>query len=181
MRSTDITLSIFIILVFVGLYFYNILAVGIKKIKTNWIEYRCNPMIMPFAGTFGHNVMTNFTHCIQNTQMDFMGHLLQPVHYLMAVMNKTIGGITESVQNIRSFINVFRNMITSIVQSIFGIFINILTQFQFILIKMKDMLGKIVGVMATMMYILQGTVMTMQSSWNGPPGNMVRMMSKLKI
>jgi hypothetical protein len=49
------------------------------------------------------------------------------------------------------------------------------------MIKMKDMLGKIVGVMATMMYILQGTVMTMQSSWNGPPGKMVRMMSKLKI
>jgi phage-related protein len=138
-------------------------------------------MIMPFAGTFGHNVMSNFTHCIQNTQMDFMGYLLQPLNYLMSVMNKTIGGLMESIQDIRSFINVFRNMVLSIVQSIFGVFINILTQFQFIMIKMKDMLGKIVGVMATMMYILQGTVMTMQSSWNGPPGQMVRMMSKLKI
>ncbi len=34
MRTSDITLSIFIILVFVALYFYNILAVGIKKYKT---------------------------------------------------------------------------------------------------------------------------------------------------
>ena len=181
MKSSDITLSIFIILVFIGLYFYNILAVGIKRIQDNWTEYRCNPMIMPFAGTFGHNVMSNFTHCIQNTQMDFMGYLLQPLNYLMSVMSKTIGGLMESIQDIRSFINVFRNMVLSIVQSIFGVFINILTQFQFIMIKMKDMLGKIVGVMATMMYILQGTLMTMQSSWNGPPGQMVRMMSKLKI
>ena len=99
----------------------------------------------------------------------------------MSVINKTVGGLMESIQDIRSFINVFRNMISSIVQSIFGVFINILTQFQFILIKMKDMLGKVVGIMAAMMYILQGTVMTMQSSWNGPPGQMVRLMSKLSI
>ena len=33
MKSADITLSIFIILIFVFMYFYNILAVGIKKIK----------------------------------------------------------------------------------------------------------------------------------------------------
>ena len=72
-------------------------------------------------------------------------------------------------------------MITSIVKNIFGIFINILTQFQFIMIKMKDMMGKIVGIMATMMYLLQGSIMTMQSSWKGPPGEMVRFMSKLSI
>ena len=46
---------------------------------------------------------------------------------------------------------------------------------------MKDMMGKIVGIMATMMYLLQGSIMTMQSSWNGPPGEMVRFMSKLNI
>ena len=181
MRTSDITLSIFIILVFVAMYFYNILAVGIKKIKDNWPEYRCNPSIMPFAGTFGHDVISNFTHCIQNAQSDYMGYLLQPVNYLISVVNKSIGGLTEAIQDIRSFINVFRNMITSIVGSIFGIFMNILTQFQYILIKMKDMMGKIVGIMATMMYILQGTVMTMQSSWNGPPGQMVRLMSKISI
>ena len=181
MRSSDISLSIFIILVFVSMYFYNILAVGIKNIKDNWPEYRCNPTIMPFAGTFGHDVMSNFTHCIQNTQTDFMGYLLQQLNYLMSVVNKSIGGLMESIQDIRSFINVFRNMLASIVQSIFGVFINILTQFQFILIKMKDMIGKIVVIMATMMYILQGTVMTMQSSWNGPPGQMVRLMSNISI
>ena len=181
MKSSDITLSIFIILTFVAMYFYNILAVGIKKIKDNWPKYRCNPMMMPFAGTFGHNVTQNFTYCIQTMQGNYMGTLLQPLNYLMSVTTKTIGGLRESIQDIRSFINVFRNMITSIVKNIFGIFINILTQFQFNMIKMKDMMGKIVGIMATMMYLLQASVMTMQSSWKGPPGEMVRFMSKISI
>ena len=181
MRTSDITLSIFIILIFVAMYFYNILAVGIKKIQDNWPEYRCNPTIMPFAGTFGRDVMDNFTFCIQNMQGDFMGYLLQPLNYLTSVIGSVSGDLTAAIQDIRSFTNVFRNLISSIVQSIFGVFLNILTQFQFILIKMKDMLAKIVGIMASMMFILQGSVMTMHSTWNGPPGQMVRLMSKMKI
>ena len=181
MRSSDITLTIFIILIFVGMYFYNILAIGIQNIQDNWPEYRCNPMIMPFAGTFGHDAGQNFTYCIQNMQTDFMGYLLQPLDYLTSVIGSVSGDLTEAVQDVRSFIDVFRNFISSTVQSIFGVFLNILTQFQFILIKMKDMLAKIVGIIASMMFILQGSVMTMNATWNGPPGSMVRMMSKMSI
>ena len=46
---------------------------------------------------------------------------------------------------------------------------------------MKDMMSKMVGIMAAMIYILQGSVMTLQSSWKGPPGEMVRIMSKINI
>jgi len=181
MRSSDISLSILIILIFVGMYFYNILAVGIKNIQDNWPEYRCNPMVMPFAGTFGHNTGENFTYCIQNMQLDFMSHLLSPIHYLLGGMSGITNELMDSVQFIREFVNVLRNFISSIVQSIFGVFLNILTQIQFLLIKMKDMVAKNIGVVVSMMYILQGSIMTMQSGWNGAPGQMVRFMSKLKI
>ena len=120
------------------MYFYNILAVGIKKVQDNWPEYRCNPTIMPFAGTFGHNVMDNFTYCIQSMQTDFMGVFTQPIDYLLSVTSSISGGLTESIQAFRGVINVFRNFVASILQSIFGVFLNILTQSQFILIKMKD-------------------------------------------
>jgi hypothetical protein len=181
MKSSDITLSIFIVLVFIAMYFYNILAVGIKNVQENWPEYRCNPMVMPFAGTFGHDAGQNFTYCIQTMQSDYMGVLLQPINYAMSVTNSATGGIMTSVQSVREFINQLRNSITSIVGSIFGVFLNILIQFQFIIVKIKDTMSKIIGIMATMMYILQGSVMTMQSSWNGPPGDMVRFMGKLQI
>jgi len=181
MKSSDITLSIFIVLVFIAMYFYNILAVGIKNVQDNWPEYRCNPMVMPFAGTFGHDAGQNFTYCIQTMQSDYMGVLLQPINYALSVTNSATGGIMNSVQSIREFMNQLRNSITSIVGSIFGVFLNILIQFQFIIVKIKDTMSKIIGIMATMMYILQGSVMTMQSSWNGPPGDMVRFMGKLQI
>lgn len=181
MRSSDITYAILIILIFVGMYFYNILAVGIKNIEDNWPEYRCNPMVMPFAGTFGHDASENFTYCIQSMQSDYMSYLLSPMNYLMNVTNGITGEFMVAIQFIREFFNVLRNFITGIVQSIFGVFLNILTQFQFLLIKMKDMVGKTIGTVVTMMYILQGSVMTMEAGWAGPPGSMVKFMSKLKI
>ncbi len=42
---------------------------------------------------------------------------------------------------------------------------------------MKDLFGKVAGTMASMMYILQGSIMTMQSAWNGPSGDIVKVLA----
>ena len=70
-------------------------------------------------------------------------------------------------------------MITNILKSIFGIFMNILITFVEILVKIKDMMGKIIGTLAAMMYILEGSVMTAESVWKGPPGSFLRMIGDL--
>jgi hypothetical protein len=41
-------------------------------------------------------------------------------------------------------------------------------------IKIKDMMSKTVGIMTTMMYTLDTGVKTMQSTWAGPIGQVVR-------
>ena len=181
MRSSDITLSIFIITIFILLFTHSALATGINHVKNNWSLYRSNPLFMPFAGLFGHNVKDNFTNSVQNIFVDMLGYLLQPLHYLISVINDVTSGLMDAIQDIRKFFNFFRSAISSVFGSIFSVFLNILTQMQYILIKIKDMLGKVIGIMATIMYILQGSVMTMQSSWNGPPGEMVRIMSTIRI
>ena len=85
MKSSDISLSIIIILIFILLYVFNILVVGIKNIKNNWPKYRCNPVVMPFASLFGQDPAQNFTYCIQTMQTNYMGYLTQPIHYNMSV------------------------------------------------------------------------------------------------
>ena len=41
-------------------------------------------------------------------------------------------------------------------------------------ISIKDSVGKMVGVLVTLMYTMDGSIKTMQSAWAGPPGQMVR-------
>ena len=176
MRTSDIALSLFILIVFVGLYAANILAVGIQRIKDDWPKYRCNPMVMPFAGTFGHEVKSNFVYCIQNMQKNYMGFLLEPLNFNLGALANIGGGLGTALTDVQGFIGKIRSDITSIVGQIFGVFLNMLIQIQKILIDVKDTFGKLTGVMATMLYVFSGSVMTTQSMWKGPPGELVRAM-----
>ena len=68
MKFRDISLAVIIVIVFVFLYFMSVLLIGIKKIKNNWPEYKCNPMVMPFASAFDHDPVTNFVGCVSGMQ-----------------------------------------------------------------------------------------------------------------
>ena len=174
MKSSDITLTLFIVAVFIILFMVNIVSVGIKNIEDNWPTYRCNPVVMPFAGMFGQNAVTNFTYCIQTMQSNYMDYLMQPIHYNLGVVGNIGSVITDALNSARAFINNLRNFITSIVQNIFGVFLNILIAFQRILVDLKDMMLKTAGVMGALMYTMEGGVTLMRSTWNGPPGDLVR-------
>ena len=84
MRLLDFLQVAFIISMFGLLLLYNMYAVGIKKIKDNWGEYKCKPAVMPFTSFFGHNTSKNFEECIKDMQTDYMGVLMQPINYTLS-------------------------------------------------------------------------------------------------
>jgi len=143
------------------------------EIKKNWPQYRCNPLYMPLS----NNMEEDFTYCVQNTQINLMGYLLQPLTYLISSLTSIGGEFSSNINGIRNLLNYVRTFISSIVENIFGVFSNIVIQFQVIVIGLKDIIGKLIGVMVTLMYVLDGSVMTMQSAWAGPSGQMVRALS----
>ena len=174
--NSDLFLSIFIILIFVGLYLINILGIGIKNIEEHWSLYRCNPIVIPFAGLFGKDVASNFSYCIQNMQQSYMGELLKPIHYSMGLMGNIGDDITGAITAVRAFFNKIRNDITNIIQEIMGVFLNLLIGIQKLTINIKDLFAKLLGIMASMLYVLSGTFMTMNATWAGPPGQLVKML-----
>ena len=168
MKFGDMILTLSIILVFVGLYLFNFLSGGMKKIKKEWPKYRCNPMAMPFAAQFGFDPMENFTYCITNIQSGAMGFFLQPINFLVKMMNDLGKDMSESLNMARNVIAYIRGSVGNIVGDIFGVFMNILIQIQRIMIKIKDLAMKLVGVMTTSMYIMGTSMKLGQSIWNGP-------------
>lgn len=154
----------------VFIYYLN----SIKAIQENWPEYRCNPMYMPFAS----DVESNFTYCIQSMQNSFMGNLLQPITFATSSISNTMSNVTEDLNYVRAMFDKIRTFFTDIVQQVFGVFLNLIIEFQKITIGIKDMVSKLVGLMTTVMYLMDGTVLTMQSAWNGPPGQLVQALGK---
>lgn len=179
MKLSDILISLLIIIVFGGIYAFSILKAEFKNIKKNWPKYRCNPAIMPFANTFGHDTGQNFTYCIQTMQGNYMSYLLTPVHYIMSVLSHMIGNVIEDLNFVRIKIFSLVDNIKNIILSIFSIFINIMIEFQKMIIKIKDIVSKLIGTMVALVYILNGGIMTGESIMAGPIGDTLNVVRKL--
>ena len=174
MKTSDLILSILIILIFIGLYIFNVLGIGLKNIQDNWPMYRCNPLVMPFAGLFNQDVTSNFTYCIQNMQGSYMDELLKPIHYSQSVIGESGNLITDAIQDIRAFFDKIRDFIKEIISTIMAVFLNLLIDIQKIIISIKDLFSKLVGVAVTFAHVIGGSGKFSSSVWEGPPGETLR-------
>jgi hypothetical protein len=147
---------------------------SIKEIKDNWPLYRCNPMYMPLSD----NMSQDFTYCVQNITSSFMGYLLQPLTFITSTLSTLGGDFSNQINSIRGMFDKIRNFVSSIFQSIFGVFMNIIIEFQKIIIGMKDLIGKTIGILVTLMYVMDGSLKTMNSAWKGPSGQLVKALGK---
>jgi len=169
------TMNNYFNLIYVNLGFIAQIAVmmyfkSALEIKENWPVYRCNP---PYW-VFSENISEDFTYCVQNTQMNMMGYLLQPLNYMINSLTSIGGGFNEAINNIRVMFSSVRNFVSEIIQNVFGVFLNMIVEFQKIIISIKDMVGKMIGIVVTIMYVLDGSIKTMNSAWSGPPGQLVK-------
>jgi hypothetical protein len=161
-------------IIFIGYVAITIAISNAQDIKDNWPEYRCNPLYMPFAS----NMEENFSYCVQNITNSISGDILQPITYTTSVLTDSVGGLSFNINSVREMINQIRNSTSGIFESIFGVFLNLTISVQRLIIGIKDMVGKIIGILVTLMYIMSGAVMTMNSAWKGPTGQLVKALGK---
>lgn len=179
MKFGDMIKSLVIILLFIFIYIVSTLVLGLKNIKANWPKYRCNPSIMPFASHFGANAIENFTYCIGNIQMDLMNFFLKPIYFVMDLIGSLGDALLKSVQQIREMVSWLRFSVFAIVGDVLGIFINIITRFQLIIIQMKTLVMKMMAVTVVILYKIQGAMMAGKSIYRGPIGDIMRFLGSI--
>jgi hypothetical protein len=153
-----------------GIFYLN----SIQDIRSKWATYRCNPLYMPLS----ENLEKDFAYCIQNVQSNFMGYILQPITYITGSLSGILSNFMNEINMVRAMFNKIRTFVSGIIQSVFGVFLNLVIEFQKINIGIKDLMGKTIGIMVTLMYVIDGSIKTMNSAWNGPPGQLVRKIGK---
>ena len=143
---------------------------AIIEIKKKWPKYRFNPIYMPLSDDIG----SDFTYCVQTTQINLMGYLLQPLTYLISNLSNIGQEFNVNINGVRSMFDVVRTFIGSIIENVFSVFSNIVIEFQVVTIGIKDMMGKLIAILVTFLYMMDGANKTMNSAWNGPPGQLVK-------
>jgi len=163
MKGSDINKALLILFLFGILYLVNILSVGIKRIKEQWPIYRCNPGIMPFAGIFGKDPISNFVGCIQNMQSLNMDYLLKPIKDNISLLTDIGDQFNNNLSGVRGFLSQFREKILDITEMIYSVLSGIITEFQIIIAKIKDVVAKLAGVLVVVLYTIESSLITGQS------------------
>jgi hypothetical protein len=165
---------IFVILGFTFIIVGIFVFIQIAHIYEDWPSNRCNPINFALAD----NISDNFNSCIQDTVNSYMGYLLQPLTFITNSLGNMLGGFMDEINYARAMFDKIRTMFSDITQSIFGVFLNLVIEFQRITIGIRDLIGKLMGIMLTLMYTMEGSITTMNSTWKGPPGQLVRALGK---
>ena len=153
------------------IYIYGLtLLTSLKEIRKHWPLYRCNPMYMPLAP----NIEENFVYCIQGMQSDFMGYILEPLTYVVSTIGSSIGSSLDDINMARGLMLKIRNFLSGNADLIYCIILNMAIEVQKITNAITDIVGKFVGMLFVAVNMLQGTLLTVESIWNGPPGQVIQ-------
>ena len=103
-----------------------------------------------------------------------MKYLMVPFQYILSLVGTVATQLVKNIQDVREFINRLRARIISLIQNLFGVILNVIITFQKIMISMRDLMNKLVGVFTTILYIMTGAMYTVKSMWDGVAGVLVR-------
>jgi hypothetical protein len=126
---------LYINLAFVTLISSVYALLSVSNIMNNWSQYRCDALIMPFAGlimqstlppgtTQSQYTQQNFQYCTQNVMNDSMGDFLQPLEYNNQLAATNATNTTNSLNSARQNSTNVRNSLGSITNALGNVFTN---------------------------------------------------------
>jgi len=142
-----------------------------EAIADDWLNQRCKPQNIPFAGFISkpdgqsafQYTSDNFQYCVQNILTNITGYALQPFQYMIQSLTTIFAKMADSIQQIREIINRLRNNFRKFAEDVLSRILNIMIPIQKIFIALMDAFQKIQGVMTGGLYTMLGSYYTLQS------------------
>ena len=169
--------SIFMTIIIFGIFFslisyYHIMN-NLDPIKADWVNQRCTPGVIPFAGlinppkdgTSSFDYTTeNFTFCIQNILKQITAYAFLPINSFVNMFLEVFKEMKEAISSMRNIFNSIRDKFKEMSQELFGRLLNIMIPLQNMIIGLKDMIGKGHGVFTASLYTALGGYMTLKAA-----------------
>jgi len=169
--GSDVWAAVIICIVFLLLTNYYIFANALEVIKADWPNQKCNPLILPFAGFINKPsdqsnlefTITNFNGCINSLLKETLETAVQPLYYVVQVIQDTCNSLIDAFNQLRKLTSHLRVESANVFTKLYGGISNLMVAFMLYVIKMKDTMAKINGVLTTAIYTLFGSYMAAES------------------
>lgn len=137
-----------------------------KQILNNWVENRCHPFIMPFAGWIQPNTSTsqNFNFCIQSILSTSIATALFPFQTLIALFSKEMNVVADGLNDVRQTASNMRTGVNDVTKNIMSRIITTTVPLQQSVLTTKDIFNKTQGILNTGLYSGLGVYYTLKSS-----------------
>jgi hypothetical protein len=164
---------------------YCTMMLNAEKLKSDWINQRCNPKVIPFAGLIntpeGESILSytrdNFTYCVNQVVTNFADVSLNPITTLVNSLSSLFLGFANSMNEMRNMISRLRNNIAAIAKMIFERILSVLAPLQVVFLAVSDSFRKIEGILTAGLYTALSAYYALQALM----GSMVDMIIKILI
>ena len=145
------------------------ILIGLRTvIKENWEQYRCNPLIIPFAWVFGYDSTQTFTECLSKNVNDSAEPAIKPYDDLFGILKLTAGNMGESLNDIKGVVT---NMRDGLVDGIGGMMTklgNMGATSQFMMMKIQALFQKLLALYVTLLYFAWSLLKGLESIIKDP-------------
>lgn len=167
----DLWITAILCAVFTLLTCYQYLINTLEVVRSDWPNFRCNPLFMPFAGFINkpsdqsnlEYTALNFSDCITSILQFIAENAFLPFKMIMIIINDTINAMVDSVNKMRGLIDRLRKRYSAIFNQIYSAMTNMVVALIEFMAKMKDTMLKVNGLLTTALYGLFGAYMAMES------------------
>lgn len=171
MYGNSVFVFIFITLFVFLVYSYCQIMQKKEAIADDWVNQRCKPQNLPFAGFITHPEGTtpfqytneNFQYCVQNILTNITSYALEPFQFMISSITDIFNSMNSSIQNIREVISRLRHNMEEFTKNIMTRVLNVTIPIQKMVIALMDTFNKFQGIMTGGLYTMLGTYNTLQA------------------
>ena len=159
---------IVIIYIFIFLAGLVLVSVGKKSIRKNWVKYRCNPLIIPFANFFGKDSKKTMRICsgmVANSQSKAQ---LSPFKSQLSGTLGVLGKFGKIFQTLRTRASTFRALLLGIFETLYLRMQSLGQAIHFSFVKTNEVMRKNYGMLVISLRSALTVYNTFKSIWNGP-------------
>lgn len=187
--GNSVILFICATLVVFAVFSYCKLMQSKEDVANDWINQRCKPQNMLFAGfimkpddkTAFQYTNENFQYCVQNILTNISGYALEPFQYMLSSLTKVFTEMTNTIQQSRTVLTGLRTNFTGFAEDILSRILNVMVPMQKMFIALMDTFQKIQGSMTASLYTMLGSYYTLQALMGAILELIVKMLMALAI
>ena len=147
---------------------------GKEIIEQNWPKYRCNPLVIPFAGEFGKNTMENTAKCTNLGFKSFFRILMEPYHFMSQSCLNSMSNINDGLNVLQFAMAPMRIFVSTVVKLFYSKLNSFVTVIMYYFTKIRDILRRMSSTFHLNLYSALAVKKSIKQVWDGPIGTASR-------